>query len=101
MATTMSTSTVAECKRVVLSISNKVEVIKMLDHGSSSTVITTKYGITKSIISEIFKNMEKILVFKQEMLSMGMGHKVKTMHLGDDKQPDKAVYHPNYRTNGL
>ena len=39
---TSSTSPGVKCKRIVLSISDKVEVIKMLDHGSSSIVIVTK-----------------------------------------------------------
>ena len=45
MVATASTSAVVKRKRIFLSISDKVEVIKMLDHGSCSTVIATKYSI--------------------------------------------------------
>ena len=61
MVTIVSKSAVVKCRRIVLLISDKVEVIKMLDHGSSSTVIATKDGITKSTVSKIKKNREKIL----------------------------------------
>ena len=76
-------------KRVILSIEDKTEVIDTLDHGSSLTVITTKYSIAKSTFSDTKKNKAKILMFKCEMADMGMSLKAKTMRLGDN-------YHYNY-----
>ena len=43
------------------------DVINMLDHGGSSTAIATKYGIVKSIVSDIKQNKAKIHAFKCEM----------------------------------
>ena len=71
-------------KRVVLAIEDKLHIIKMLEM-SSMTVIASKYGVAKSTISEI-------LALKKEMVDMGMNHKAKVTHLGDNVQLDKAVY---------
>ena len=42
---TDSSSKNAKRKRVVLSIDEKIEVIKLIDKGTSYTIITEKYGI--------------------------------------------------------
>ena len=49
MTTIGSMSVVIKRKHIVLSISDKVDLIKMLDHGSSSTVIVTKYSICSNL----------------------------------------------------
>ena len=76
-------------EQVILPIEDKTGVIDMLDHGSSSTALTAKCGIAKSIVSDIKKNKAKILTVKREMADMGMSLKAKTRRLGDN-------YHYNY-----
>ena len=52
-------------KRVVLSIKEKVEILKLLDQEVSYTVIADKYGIGSSTVSD---NKNKILEFRSEMV---------------------------------
>ena len=78
-------------KRKVLTIDDKVAIIKELEI-SSNRVIADKYGVGKSTISDIKKNKEKILAFQREMSDMGMQKKAKIMQVGDDVQHDKAVF---------
>ena len=84
-------SATRKCERVVLSIEDKTEVMDMLNRGSSSTAIATKYSIVKSTISDIKKNKAKILTFKHEMADMGMSLKAKTMRLGDNYHSTKII----------
>lgn len=53
---------------------DKVAIIKQLER-ISATVITERYEIEKSTVSNIKKNLNKILHFKQEMCDMGMSKK--------------------------
>ena len=49
-------------KRTVLSIEDKVDIIKQLE-SSSANVIAKRYGVGKSTVSDIKKNRDKILLF--------------------------------------
>ena len=49
--------------RTVLSIEDKVAIIKQLEN-SSAKVIAEHYGIEKRMVSDIKKNRDKILCFK-------------------------------------
>ena len=85
----MTTSTCAvkpKRTRTVLSIEDKVAIIKQQE-SSSATVIAECYGVGKSTVSDIKKNRDK-----QETCDMGMSKKEKVMKLGDDAQHNKAVY---------
>ena len=79
-------------KRLVLSIQQKLEVIKMLDSSISYTIICEKFGIGRSTISDIKSNRDKLLKFNMELKEMGTKRDVKVMKLGDDPLLDKAVY---------
>ena len=63
-------------KRTVLSIEDKVAIIKHLEN-SSANVIAERYGVGKSTVSDIKKNCDKILRFQQEIRDMGMSKKAK------------------------
>ena len=89
MATTPSKK---KRKRLVLSIQQKLEVIKMLDSSISYTIICEKFGIGRSTISDIKSNRDKLLKFNMELKEMGTKRDVKVMKLGDDPLLDKAVY---------
>ena len=79
----------AKRKRVVLTIQQKLEVIKLLDSSISYTIICEKFGIGRSTVSD---NREKLLKFNMELKEMGTKRDVKVMKLGDDPLLDKAVY---------
>ena len=55
-------------------------------------MIAERYGVAKNRISDIKKNRDKIVRFKQEMCDMGMSKKAEVMKLGDDVLHDKDVY---------
>ena len=82
----------AKRKRVVLTIQQKLEVIKLLDSSISYTIICEKFGIGRSTVSDIKSNREKLLKFNMELKEMGTKRDVKVMKLGDDPLLDKAVY---------
>ena len=79
-------------KRVVLSLDQKLEVLKLIDTSTSYTIICEKFGIGRSTVSDIKKNRDKLLTFSKELKEMGTKRKVKVMKLGDDPELDKAVY---------
>ena len=79
-------------KRVVLTIEDKLEVLKLIDKSTSYTIICEKYGIGRSTVSDIKKNREKILKFQKEIKEMGTSRKAKVMKLGDDPVLDRAVF---------
>ena len=56
----------AKHKGKVLSIEDKVDIIKKLEI-NKACVITEEYGVGKSTISDIKKNREETLAFKQKM----------------------------------
>ena len=57
----------AKRKRVVLTIQQKLEVIKLLDSSISYTIICEKFGIGRSTVSDIKSNREKLLKFNMEL----------------------------------
>ena len=63
-------------KRTVLSIEDKVAIIKQLE-SSSANVIAERYGIGKDTVLDIKKKRDKILCFNQEMHNMGISKKAK------------------------
>ena len=83
VATTTTCTAKPKHKRTVLSIEYKVAIIKQLE-SSSARVIAERYGVANSTISDIKKNRDHILRFKQEMCYMGMSKKAKVMKLEDD-----------------
>ena len=86
-----STSTVKpKRRRTVLSIEDKVAIIKQLE-SSSANVIAERYDIGKDTVSDIKKKCDKILRFNQEMRNMGISKKVKVMKVGDDEQPKHCL----------
>ena len=91
VVTTITCAAKPKRKRTILSIEDKVAIIKQLE-SSSVRVIAELYGVAKSTISGIKKNRDNILRLKQEMCNMGMSKKAKVMKLGDDVQHNKGVY---------
>ena len=61
----------AKRKRVVLTIEDKIKIIQLLNDHVSYTIISEKYGIGRSTISDIKKNQQKIIAFKQGMIDRG------------------------------
>ena len=75
-----------------MTIEQKVEILNELSRGVSATILSERYGVGKSTVSDIKKNKDSILNFKRKVTDMGMNKKVKIMKLGDDMKHDEAVY---------
>uniref|UniRef100_A0A1X7VWW7 HTH psq-type domain-containing protein n=1 Tax=Amphimedon queenslandica TaxID=400682 RepID=A0A1X7VWW7_AMPQE len=82
----------AKRKRIVLTLEEKLDVIKMLNKAVSYTVISEKFGIGHSTVGDIKKNRDKILQFSKEREERGVKEVVKSMKLGANADLDKAVY---------
>ena len=82
----------AKRKRVVLTIEDKIKIIQLLNGHVSYTIISEKYGIGRSTISDIKKNQQKIIAFKQGMIDRGTSCKSKVMRLGSCDKLDQAVF---------
>ena len=78
-------------KRKILTIEQKVEILNESSRGVSTTILSERYGLGKSTVSDIKKNKDSILNFKRKVTDMGMNKKVKIMKLGDDMKHDEAV----------
>ena len=76
-------------KRVVLTITDKVKILELLDKSISYTIIAERFRIGKSTIGDIKKNREKFFKFKSEMIDMGMTRSAKVMKLSDDNKLDQ------------
>ena len=61
----------AKRRKVVLTIDEKLEIIKSIDAGLSYTVIAEKYGIARSTEANIKKDSSKVEAFKKTSMEMG------------------------------
>ncbi len=55
-------------------------------------ILSERYGVGKSTVSDIKKQKDSILDFKRKVTDMGMNKKLKIMKLGDDMKHDEADY---------
>ena len=53
-------------KKVVLSIEEKLDILELIEKGTSYTIITEKYGIGKSTVTDIKKSKHKLEAFKKK-----------------------------------
>ena len=80
-------------KKVVLTVENKLEIIDLLRKGTSYTVISEKYGIGRSTITNIKNNEAKLKSFKEKMTEMGIKEiTTKSMKIGAFEKLDEALY---------
>ena len=61
-------------KRVVLSIEDKLKIIKLIESNVSYTVISERFGIGRSIVCDINRTKDEIRRFSQKMVDMGTAH---------------------------
>ena len=66
-------------KRVSLTIFQKVEILKKLQHGSSVKMIQEEYNVGKSTIYDLRSNKEKIIQYAAECESANLMKNRKTM----------------------
>ena len=80
-------------KKVVLTIDDKIDILQLLNSGTSYTIISDKYGIGRSTVADIKKSASKLEAFKKKMVDMGFKKaSAKTMKIGDYEKLDEAVY---------
>lgn len=75
-----SVKTSGKHKRVVLSIDDKLDVLRQINKDVSYTIIMEKFGIGRSAVSDIKKNEVRLIAFKRQATDMGMLKKAKAMN---------------------
>ena len=81
-----------KCKRKVLTVDEKLEIVSLLNNNHSLATIASKYRIGKSTVSDIKQDRQKLLDFKKQTLDVGMYRHPKTMRLGNSAILDEAIY---------
>ena len=77
-------------KRNVLTIDQKLEICKLVDAGTSYTIVSERYGVGRSTVAGIKKKRLELEGFSKKMVDMGM-KKPKTMKLGEYQMLDEAL----------
>ena len=78
-------------KRVVLSIEDKLKIIKLIESNVSYTVISEWFGIGWSTVCDINRTKDEIRRFSQKMVDMGTKN-AKTRKVGEYEKLDEALY---------
>ena len=78
-------------KRVVLSIEDKLKIIKLIESNVSYTVISERFGIGRSTVCDINRTKDEIRRFSQKMVDMGTKN-AKTRKVGEYEKLDEALY---------
>ena len=76
-------------KRKVLTIDQKLEIIKKLEAGTSQSKIGEEYDIGRSTVVDIKRNKTKLELFSRKMVDMGMNKGTKIMKVGEYEKLDK------------
>ena len=79
-------------KRVSLTIFQKVEILKKLQHGSSVKMIQEEYNVGKSTIYDLRSDKEKILQYTAECESANLMKNRKTMKPAKFDELDRVLY---------
>ena len=79
-------------KRVSLTIFQKVEILKKLQHGSSVKMIQEEYNVGKSTIYDLRSDKEKILQYAAECESANLMKNRKTMKPVKFDELDRVLY---------
>ncbi len=77
MPSTSDCSNLKKRKRKVLTIEQKNKILKALSRGVSATILSERYGVGKSTVSDIKKQKDSILDFKRKVTDMGINKKLK------------------------
>ncbi len=93
MAALAPSASVKKRKKIVLSIEDKLDILKLIECETSYTVISEKYGIGRSTVGDIKKQKSKLESFKRRLQDMGMKKiESKTMKIGEYKLLEEALY---------
>ncbi|XP_012584917.1 PREDICTED: jerky protein homolog-like [Condylura cristata] len=78
-------------KRVVLTIKDKLDIIKKLEDGGSSKQLAGMYGIGETTVRDIRKNKEKIITYASSSDSTSLLAKRKSMKPSMYEELDRAM----------
>ena len=71
-AVKMAVSTCRQCKRVVLSLENKLSILDRLAKGEKATKVAGEFGIGNSMVTDLKKNESRIRSFVSSMESLSV-----------------------------
>ena len=77
---------------VSLTIEQKVEILDLIQKKTSYKLLSEKYGIGISMISDIKKKGGELKSYKRKLTEMGCKCPAKTMKLGRDNELEEAVF---------
>ena len=84
---------VAKRKKVVLTIEEKLEILVSIKTGTSYTVILERYGVGRTTVADIKRNVSKLEKFKQKTVEIGFKKATfKVTKIGEYEKLDKALY---------
>ena len=78
-------------KKVVLSIQEKLELIKKIENGASKKQMSLQYGIGESTVRDIFKQKDKLMQFASTSDNSSSMKKRKTMKTSTYEELDAAL----------
>lgn len=79
-------------KRVVLSLADKIQIIKQLDKGVTGKVLAEKYGLGQATISDIKKNRISILNYVSVLESEDGSSSRKSMKMASNKELEDVIF---------
>lgn len=74
-------------KRTILSVSDKIDILKELEKGNSNASVCKKFNLKSSTVSTIWKNKEKIFKASEEV-----NLKTKKVRMCENPDLDQAVF---------
>ena len=77
---------------VSLTIEQKVEILDLIEKKTSYKLLSEKYGIGISTISDIKKKGGELKSYKRKLTEMECKRPAKTMKLGRDNELEEAVF---------
>jgi len=57
----------SKCKRVVLTLKEKLEIVKLVNRGSSYENVAARFNIGKSTVSDVYKARGRVEQFMAEL----------------------------------
>ena len=76
-----------------MNVDEKLRTFKSVNYGTSYTLIVKKFGIVRSMVANIKKNVSKLETFKKRTMEMGFKEATaKMMRVGEYKKLDNTPH---------
>ena len=89
----MASNSSTKHKRVTLTIEQKLDILKKLDHGCTMSSVAPEFGVGKSTVFDIKSSREKIIKFAGEAQDDSSLTNWCIVRRADDDAHDRAIHH--------